>query len=50
MEKKKVCKIEVSKMRVSLIKENKIKHVLLPDSISGNYWISDIDKMVMNIT
>lgn len=31
-------------MRVSLIKENKIKHVLLPDSISGNYWISDIDK------
>ena len=27
-------------MRVSLIKENKIKHVLLPDSISGNYCTS----------
>lgn len=31
-------------MRVSLIKENKIKNILLPDNIQGNYWISDIDK------
>lgn len=31
-------------MRVSLIKENKIKSILLPNTLQGNYWISDVDK------
>ncbi len=30
-------------MRVSLIKNNKIKNFILPEKIIGNYWITDFD-------
>lgn len=31
-------------MRVSVIKNNKIDNIILPNIIDGNYWISDTDK------
>ena len=30
-------------MRISVIKSNKIKSILLPDKVEGSYWISDTD-------
>ena len=30
-------------MRVSLIKNDKIKDILLPKKINGSYWITDFD-------
>jgi len=30
-------------MRVSLIKNNKIRNFILPEKINGNYWITDFD-------
>lgn len=32
-------------MRVYIIKKNKIKDMLLPENIEGNYWVIDYDKM-----
>ena len=32
-------------MRVYIIKKNKIKDMLLPEKIEGNYWIVDYDKV-----
>jgi len=32
-------------MRVYIIKQNKIKDLLLPEKIEGNYWIIDYDKV-----
>ena len=32
-------------MRVSLIKKDKISNLLLPSTIKGNYWITDVDKL-----
>ena len=30
-------------MRVSIIKENKIQNIILPESIEGSFWIADTD-------
>ncbi len=34
-------------MLVSLIKKDRIYSVTLPLSVTGSYWVSDLDKMEM---
>ncbi len=35
-------------MRVSVLKDKKMDNLILPEEVSGSYWITDIDKSGMN--